>query len=97
MNSLHQSKIRYKGVTLQQFMDLLIDNYQITPEEQTDVKKFIKAPWDPNQHIEALYDSQKTNLESLEKSEKRCTIPTRRIHQSRIYGNLSVETVHESM
>ena len=48
MRELHTARIRYKGVTLRQFVDLLIDNYKATPEERADVKKLIEAPWDPN-------------------------------------------------
>ena len=65
MRSSNTSKIRYKGVTLQQFMDLLIDTYKATLKERTNVKKLIEAPWDPNQHIKTLHNSLKTNLETL--------------------------------
>ena len=65
MKSLYTSKIRYKGVTLRYFMDLLINTYQATPEEQANVKKCIETQWDPNHHIETLYESLKTNLETF--------------------------------
>ena len=64
MKLLYQSKIRYKGVTMSQFMDLLIDTYQVTLEREADRTKIIEAPWDPNQHIKILYKSLKTNLET---------------------------------
>ena len=46
-------------------MDLLIDTYQATLEERADMKRLIEAPWDLNQHIETLYNSLKTNMETL--------------------------------
>ena len=73
MKSLHQPKIRYKGVTLQQFIDLLINNYQATLEKQADAKKLIKVQCDPNQHIEILFDRLRTHLQTL--AEMKNTIP----------------------
>ena len=76
MRSLHTAKIRYKGVTLRQFMDLLINNYEATPEERANMRRLSEAPWDPNQHIETLYDSLKTNLETLAEMKNDVPYPT---------------------
>lgn len=51
MKELHQPRIWYKGVVLQQFMDVSIDDYQATLEEWAPVEKLIKVQWDPNQNI----------------------------------------------
>ena len=37
----------------------------MTPEERTVVKKTIKEPWDPTQHIKTLYNQVKEGLETL--------------------------------
>jgi len=65
MRELYTARIGYKGVELREFIDLLIDNYEATPEDRADVKKLIEAPWDPNQHIVLMFDTLKTNLETL--------------------------------
>ena len=47
-------------------MDVLIDDFQATPEEQAVVRDLIEAPWDPNQHIIKLFVNIKKHLETLE-------------------------------
>ena len=54
-------------------MDILIDDYQATLEDQAAVKKLIEAAWDPNQHIVTLFDNIKTHLTTL--AEMKNTIP----------------------
>ena len=46
-------------------MNVLIDDYQVTSEEQTAVKELFKASWDPNQHIVTLFGNIKTYLTIL--------------------------------
>mmetsp|Transcript_24127 Transcript_24127/g.27593 ORF Transcript_24127/g.27593 Transcript_24127/m.27593 type:complete len:179 (-) Transcript_24127:381-917(-) len=46
-------------------MDLLIDDFQATPEERAVVKKLIEANWDPNQHIIKLFANLKEYLTTL--------------------------------
>ena len=65
MKALHHPKIWYKGVTLRQFMNVLIDNYQATREERAVVKKRIKEPWDPNQHIKKSFEHIRTYLQTF--------------------------------
>ena len=75
MRELYTARIGYKGVTLREFVDLLVDNYEATPEDRADVKKLIEAPWDPNQHIVLMFDTLKTNLETLADM-KNVVVPT---------------------
>ena len=65
LKALYQPRIRYNGVTLQQFMDVLINDFQATPEEREEVRKLIDAPWDPNQHIITLFADIKKHLTTL--------------------------------
>ena len=46
-------------------MDLLIDEFQATPEEQAAVKALIEQAWDPNDHIIKLYSRIKKQLTIL--------------------------------
>ena len=48
---LHEPRIHYKGKTLWHFLDVLIDDFQATPDKRAEVRKLIDAPWDTNQHI----------------------------------------------
>ena len=46
-------------------MDLLIDNYQATPEERAAVQVLIEQPWDPNEQIVTLISQLKKQLPIL--------------------------------
>ena len=46
-------------------MDVLISDFQATPEERAEVRKLIDTAWDPNQHIVTLFASTKKNLTTL--------------------------------
>ena len=46
-------------------MDVLISDFQATPEERAEVRKLINTAWDPNQHIVTLFASTKKNLTTL--------------------------------
>ena len=48
LKALWEPRIQYKGKTLQQFLDVLIDDFQATLEEQAAVRALIEAAWDPN-------------------------------------------------
>ena len=65
LDALCSPKFRFKRKTLRQFMDLLIDDFQATPEERVTVRKLIEAPWDPNQHIIKLFVNLKKHLTTL--------------------------------
>ena len=43
-------------------MDLLIDDFQATSEEQVAVKALIEEAWDPNQHIVKLFSKLEKQL-----------------------------------
>ena len=57
-------------------MDVLIDNYQATPEEGVVVKKLIEALWDPNQHIITMFDNIRTHLQTLAEIKYAVLYPT---------------------
>ena len=61
-DDLKDTRFGYKGVTIRDFMDLLIDDFPATPEERAAVKKLIEADWDPNQHIIKLFLYLKEHL-----------------------------------
>ena len=54
LEPLWEPRFEYKGKTLRNFLDLLIDEFQATPEEQAAVKALIKQAWDPKKHIVKL-------------------------------------------
>ena len=56
-------------------MDLLINNYQVTPEERAAVKKMIQDDWDPNQHIIKLFSNLKEHLTTLGEMKNAITYP----------------------
>ena len=80
---VYQPKVWYKGIILWQFMDLLINNYQATLEEWADVKRPIKAPWDPNQHIKALFDRLGAHLQTLVEIKKAVPYSLKKFLESR--------------
>lgn len=43
----------------------IINDYQVTLEEQTEIRKLIKAAWDQNQHMITLFANIKTHLTIL--------------------------------
>ena len=59
------TKIWNKGKTLRDFLDLLIDEFQSTPEERAAVKALIEQAWDPNKHIVKLISRLKKQLTIL--------------------------------
>ena len=65
MKELHQPRIWYKGVILQQIIDVLINDCKATSEEQAAVKKLIEASRNLNQHIVILFDNTKTHITTL--------------------------------
>ena len=65
MKALKVAKIGYKSVTLLQFIELLTNNYEVTTEERTAVKKIIAEPCGPTHHIKIMYDHVKEGLEAL--------------------------------
>ena len=46
-------------------MDVLISDFQATPEERADVRKLIDTAWDPDQHIVTLFPRTKKHLTTL--------------------------------
>ena len=65
LDELKELRFQYKGKILQDFLDLLINDFQATPEELAAVKKLIKADWNPNQHIIKLFKNLKEHLTTL--------------------------------
>ena len=67
LEPLWEPRFEYKGKTLRNFLNLLINDFQATPEEQAVVKALIEQAWDPNQHIVKLFSSLKKKLTILGK------------------------------
>ena len=65
LEKLYNERFGYKGKTLCDFMDHLIDKYQATPEERAAVKALIDQPWDTNEHIINLFSRLKKQLTIL--------------------------------
>ena len=65
LEKLYNERFGYKGKTLRDFMDHLIDKYQATPEERAAVKALIDQPWDTNEHIVNLFSRLKKQLTIL--------------------------------
>ena len=59
------TKIQIQRKTLRDFLDLLIDDFQATPEERAAVKALIEQAWDPNEHIVKLFLRLKKQLTIL--------------------------------
>ena len=93
LEALHQPRIRYKGKTLRQFMDVLIIDFQATPEERAEVRKLISTAWDPNQHIITLF----AKSHNIGRNEKCHPISSTRLHQSGVYGSKRNKAVHKGM
>ena len=65
LEPLWEPKFEYKGKTLRQFLDLLIDEFHATLEEQAAVKALIEQAWDPNEHIVKLFPRLRKQLTIL--------------------------------
>lgn len=55
----------YKNVSLKTIVDALKTDYPASPEERREVVKQLEEQWDPNEHIEHLFDRIKDLLEEL--------------------------------
>ena len=73
LEEIWNARFGYKGKTLRDFMDLLIDNYQATLEVRAAVKVLIEQAWDPNEHIIKLFSRLKKQLTIL--AEMKVAIP----------------------
>ena len=67
LEALRNKRFGYKVKTLRDFVDLLINNYQATPEERVIVKVLIEQAWDPNEHMIKLFSRLKKQLTILAK------------------------------
>ena len=65
LEPLWEPSFKYKGKTLRDFLDLLIDDFQAIPVEQSVVKALIEHAWDPNKHIVKLFFRLKKHLTIL--------------------------------
>ena len=65
LKPLWEPRFEYKWKSLHDFLDLLIDEFQATPEEQAAVKALIEQAWGPNNHIVKLFSRIKKKLTIL--------------------------------
>ena len=63
--SLSHPLTKFKGVTLRTILDFLKAQYPAEPEEIALQKEALRAKWDPNNHIENLFQSVKEGCETL--------------------------------
>ena len=62
---LKDRRTGYKGVSLERFVEHIIDKYQAEPEERQKVKDTMAEKWDANEHIEHMYDLITEGMEML--------------------------------
>jgi hypothetical protein len=56
---------KFKGVTIRTILDFIKAKYPAEPEEVAQQKEELRAKWDPNNHIENLFQSVKEGWETL--------------------------------
>ena len=65
LEELWDKRLGYKGKSLRDFMDLLINNFPATPEKRATQKLLIDQPWDTNEEIVTLISRIKKQLTIL--------------------------------
>ena len=77
LSSFYNKRFGNKGKTIREFLDLLIEKNQTTPEESAAVKVQVDQPWDINEYIITFFDRLKKQLTILAKMKNTVPYPER--------------------
>jgi hypothetical protein len=65
LRELAHGVTEFKGASVEDLIDYLQDEYPPEPEEVLAQEQLLQKDWDPNNHIESLFDSVKKGVETL--------------------------------